>query len=676
MSSAKIVEVTVRHVADLEEVLVSISETATIREFKEILAQQVERPELVEVGEILRINVDGSTAPFKETQRIGNMRKLFGFKGCPLHPPAPERPPLSLDDFAEFDPDEEVIGSPRSVRACTLEGAAPEDLVYVPLESYQAAHIEPRISDLWYDFFEAIRQDVLRATRATRQLLIAEEEGRVGALLHNANETRIAGTGGNWCGVLDQSQYTKVHQFFRERNEMCNIDRIYKGATKPFRPNLKSAFFTDTGSFQDDDPVLAGDSSNDAARKLQSLLQYYNSIPNARKRVEEQRLKTRANGIVQYAEDTKKLHRDQSDTRRLLDHRIETAETQINIRDYEILENNAKRKETERVLHEATLAAKPHLKEPVCVGDSVTVYNMETVEDGDLSLNGRCGKVVNEDGSDDDEVEVRLPLPRGFETKVILRENLMHTELHRQLAIKTRNEFFAHKRGQIHDGQLDAEYARCDKMKELALRDQAVQERVHQHRNLKKLAFAREWTKRRVRWQLKNNSIVSNRKERSEAILNKHKAAADRVDTQHLIRQKTIEYKRELKTLMRVHADHAAKREKARQDARRDALGSELSRMSREEADPSPSPLRRSKALHQSLGSTGFETAPISNLLKQPRVVKRTARFDFPRVGSGMMSSSPTASTFSMSGTLSMPSTMRQSMSMPSFSSSQHASER
>lgn len=654
-------DVIVRHVTDLEEVVVTVLESASIKEIKEILAERVERPELTEVGEISRILPDGSTAPLKETSKVG-AKRLLGFKGCPLHPPPPELPPPSLEDFAEFDPEEEIIGSPRSVRACMLEGVAPEDLMYVPLESFALPNIEPRIGQLWYDFFEAIRQDGLQACRESRRLLIAEELGHIDALLQE--DARIAGTGGNWCGVLEHSRYDKVYQFFREQNEMCHIDRIYRNATVPYRPNLKSAFFTDSVSFNDDDPVLAGDTSDDAAWKLNTLLKYYNSIPGSRKHVEEQRLVTKANGVAQYEQNTKKLHRDQKELRRLHDKRIETAETQINIADCDILDTTEIRHNMENRLHEAQMGGSK-LKEPVDIGDRVTIHSMAEEM---ARMNGRSGKVVDE-GRHEGQLLVRLPKPRGFLEVAFSRDNLMHTELARQVAIKERAVFFAARREYIHERQLNSEFDRCEKMKEIMLHDQAVEERVHQHKSLRKLAFAREWTKRRVRWQLKNNSLVSNRNERNQAILNKHQAATDRVETQHLIRQKCIEYKREIKSLMRLHADLAAKREKARQGARRDALASELSHLSLE-ADPSPSPLRRHTGLARSLGSNA-DTAPFSNLLNKPRVMKRQARFDFPRMGAGFMSNSLMSASTGSGG-----SWMRQSNSMPSIGSSTGGDQR
>jgi len=617
--ASQYVDVVIKHVTDLEEVTVSVLESATIRDIKDALAEKVERPELVEVGEIVRVERDGSATPYKDQQKVLNTKRLLSFRGCPLHPPPPERPPLSLDDFADFDPDEEDVDSPRSLHACFLEGVAAEDLIYVPLDSYQESHIEPRIAELWYDFFEAVRQDCLKSCRATRQMLIAEEEGRFhksgpsrGTAVARHGDSRIAGTGGNWCGALGHSKYDNVQQFFMERNEMCNVDRIYKGAVNPCKPsNRGSRYFSNSASFEDYDPVRASDNADDAADKLDKLLSYYDRLPNAKKFVEEQRLKTKATGIVQYAKDAEKLHRDQAELRRLIECRIETAKAQC-----ELVDNDIQyRLDVRRDMEEQALESKP---------------------------------------------------PKNKLEEI------------RMVEIKKRAEYFAERREQVHLDQLDAEQLRRERMQNMTLADQAIQERVHQHKSLRRLGFAREWAKRRVRWQINHNSVTQNRDQWNQATLDKQQNATDRVNTQHLIRQKWIEYRRELKSLKRVHADLAVKRENARQDARREAVASELARIAREEAVPSTSPIRRnllssgnlsSAALSlQSVGSASVMTgtAPFAPHLKQPRVVKRIARFDFPRMGSGFLASSPTASTHSGNWSLSGASTLRQSMSMPS----------
>jgi len=279
------------------------------------------------------------------------------------------------------------------------------------------------------------------------------------------------------------------------------------------------------------------------------------------------------------------------------------------------------------------------------------------------------------DGEIQMQNDIRADMDRRF-----LESKPAKTKLEqiRNVAIKKRADYFAERREAIHEKQLDYQYMRCDELHRLTLHDQAVAERVHQHRSLKMLGFAREWTKRRVRWQINHNSISANRSAWNEATMQKQKNAAERVDTQHLIRQKCIEYRREIKTLKRTYADLAARREEAKQDARREAVAVEFSRIAQEEALPSPSPLRRSKtfstnSLASSAGSLPTvgsamdmsSTVPFSPLLKQPRVVKRIARFDFPRMGSGVMSSTSTSST--RTGNWSCPSTIRQSTSMQSL---------
>merc|ERR1719215_1154615 len=163
------------------------------------------------------------------------------------------------------------------------------------------------------------------------------------------------------------------------------------------------------------------------------------------------------------------------------------------------------------------------------------------------------------------------------------KTNITKLEQIRNVAIKKRADYFAERRDAIYEKQLDYQYFRCDELHRLTMHDQAVAERKHQHDSLRKIGFAREWTKRRVRWQLNHNSISANRGQWNQAILGKQQAATDRVETQHLIRQKWIEYRREIKLLKRTYADLAARREKARQDARKEAVAVEFARIAQEE---------------------------------------------------------------------------------------------
>lgn len=77
-------------------------------------------------------------------------------------------------NFEETNPDAK-ISSPRSLRACKLEGILPDELVYKPVEAFHERSLSPRLVKLRYDFFEAKRRDLLAAARRQRDTLLAEE---------------------------------------------------------------------------------------------------------------------------------------------------------------------------------------------------------------------------------------------------------------------------------------------------------------------------------------------------------------------------------------------------------------------------------------------------------------------------------------------------------------------
>lgn len=560
----------VRHVIDLEEVVVTCPEGANMRELKEILAVQVERPELVEVGTTHRCEPDGThSGALKETMKVKFFR-VIGFKGCPLHPPPPERPPATLEDCLDLDFDD-VITSPRSVQACVLEGIPVGDLIHVPLSAYTDQGTELRIAELWFEFFEALRQDFLASAIERRKGLARADDGTIYAISEGKtvdSGNRIGGYGGHFVGCLQHSQYPALLRFFREHDEMCSIDRIYKGISKPGKSSgPASVKLSRSVDFWDQDPVLYSNTADEAAEKLDDVLHGYKCTRDSHRFVEEQRLMTEANGVVQYAMNVKKLHRDQKETKKVIEHRIETQEVQIANADADIQYRNHLR----RGLDERALTSKAHKNK---------------VE------------------------QLRMP------------------------KIRERMDEFTQKRERIHEKQLDDEYSRCSRLDELTLRDQAVEHRVHQHRSKKALNFARQWVLRRTRWQLNRNVACQEQRERSSAIMARHAAAAERVDAQRLITQKCAEYKREIAALRRLHADLARNREKMRADARREAVSAEFSRLAKVSA---------SSLGH--LHKADVTLLPDSPWLKQSRIMKREARFDFPQMAKGFFAASPTAST-------------------------------
>lgn len=82
--------------------------------------------------------------------------------------------PCSLATFDETDA-RAVINSPRSLKACKLEGILPDELTYKPVEAFQDRALSPRLVKLRYDFFEAKRRDLLAAARRARDGMVADE---------------------------------------------------------------------------------------------------------------------------------------------------------------------------------------------------------------------------------------------------------------------------------------------------------------------------------------------------------------------------------------------------------------------------------------------------------------------------------------------------------------------
>lgn len=78
---------------------------------------------------------------------------------------------LSLDNFPEHDSGAR-LNSPRSLKACAVEGINPDDLTYKPMERFAEANLSPRLCKLRFDFFEAKRKDLTSAARRQRKTLM------------------------------------------------------------------------------------------------------------------------------------------------------------------------------------------------------------------------------------------------------------------------------------------------------------------------------------------------------------------------------------------------------------------------------------------------------------------------------------------------------------------------
>lgn len=668
---SRTVDVVVRNDArEPEEVTVTVPDRCYVRDIKEVLAEQINRPEILQ-ADLGKLIPDGSYFPLKDTTSMGT-RRLFIIKGIPLHPPPPPKPPSTVEDMDEFDPDE-LIESPRSIRACNLEGINAEDLTYVPYEDYSEAHpVDGRIAEMWHDFFEALRQDHLEAVRATRKLLIAQEEEAGSSFASTAYgsgsyslETVASGNAGGWSGSLEQCKYPRVHEFFLEQNEMSKEAHLFKNAHQPFRKGLHDRYSSSARRQQEDlEPIVAGDTAKDAADKLYNSIVELKQTPNSEKFVEEQRLKTEAEGIVQRHENSIKLHREQAEARRLMDKRIETAEVQIAIKDGEMEYTRWLRQGLEKRAFECR-------PPPTNEEDENRWPEGRTVWPWRDERQAAFRKELFFGGGQHSPEAMKLnehTLRVGGGHKLLRYINMD--------AAKQRAANWAKRREVVHENQLNYEHWRNDEQERMLLADQAIQERVHQHRNLHGLRVAREWTKRRIRWTQNTNGVGRNVAAWNAATLAKHQAADERIETQKVLKKKWIEYRRELQGLKRMFAELAVLREQSKAGARRDSISEELKRMSVEHRralnltsyprnEPTSPALSSSRKMDGTLlslsSSASVPTSPSVSGVQFRRAKKKQPRFDFPRMANAGSLALTDA------GSMKAPS-LRSSASAPSFS--------
>lgn len=102
----------------------------------------------------------------------------------------------SLLDFDEYDPTAEVE-TPRSLAACLAEGIRTKDLIYVPREAFDMPDLSDEVADLRYEFFEALRQDLIGLARAAYKAILAGKT--------------VQSNFGKGVGL----EYKSVHGFFR-----------------------------------------------------------------------------------------------------------------------------------------------------------------------------------------------------------------------------------------------------------------------------------------------------------------------------------------------------------------------------------------------------------------------------------------------------------------------------
>lgn len=569
-------DVVIKAADDVHEVTVHVPLKATLQEVKQALAKQIDRPEVMLHGRFVMVMPNGDRKPAVESQKLGPRRNLF-FEGAPLFPKPEEKPILSLDDYDPFD-EECIIESPRTLKACEMEGVDPEELFYVPLRAHVARGLSKRLVRLRHDFFEAYRQDTVDIVRRARNSIIGEDAP--------SWDMSVTQFGGNWGGTLSPQQYPLTHSYFEELRSLLTLDSLYerpkalpgkRGSNNRWTPGGTTKWEVDQNKpahilmyLTSKDADLDTDDVEWACEDCDENLKKLMKLP-AGKGEQVVGLPKRAQNMVtaQIPGERRVLRRRHRDVEEIVKNQVAIAEAQI---------------------------------------DNVN-WLIEDIQEAATSRLQRF----------------RKSMPQW------------ETELQRENSTKSRKrgEKWHAQREFIHQTLLDEQDSRNEKLQEMGVRDNEWERRIANMRALTKVHFARTWTDRRTNWGRNSLSVNKGMEAFNGAILHKQKEADLRVEDQRQRVQCLIDFKKEFKFLRKALTDLAAQRERNKQDARRQAISEEFLRMADEASDATRSPSRSlSRALDSSFGtSRGGSTASPSQT--------RGPRFDFGRFGAEHLALSP-----------------------------------
>ncbi|CAE7296738.1 gpt [Symbiodinium pilosum] len=255
--------VSIRALPSNEAVQVTVDRSSPLGDIKKVLADMFDRPEIATDGQFLKQMPNGATVKMHDAQKIGTRRELL-YEGPPLSAPSEGVPLTNLEEFDGYDENVEVL-SPRSLRALELQGVSADELYYAPAECFWEPDLDRRIMQLHHDFFEAWRQDTLSMCRAQRLRIVKQDVGADTELdkstrdwmksincskqddgvdqlsvsptsmprfLNTAGspEEQIAGTGGNWAGILEPHVYPLTNQFFEDLQYWMQMEKVLERA--------------------------------------------------------------------------------------------------------------------------------------------------------------------------------------------------------------------------------------------------------------------------------------------------------------------------------------------------------------------------------------------------------------------------------------------------------------
>lgn len=535
------VEVCVRHVSDPDEVIVFVHQLGDLRDVKEAVATAIRRPEVLEKGEIVVCLPSGVVVPCPDEQKLGS-RRMLRLAGVPLSEPPPDKA-TNLEDLDPYDP-EGIIGSPRSLHACELEGITAIDVIYTPLEVYLEEEVPEYIAQLRHDFFDALRLDFLAAAQATRRTLLDEANSPSKAIV----TTKAAGTGGGWSGSMAPSSYPAMESFLKEQRGFCNAEVSSNLRGKPTEPQGLHYGKSDRGgggrfgqgpphppgltrhaALQAQDDAVSDleedDMAYDASSKVNRLLGRLKRMPGSRHtvkneellRCEDQILKTKSEVVVQRRRNSLALEQQHDDEMVLVERRADIEDSQIRSTDAELDYQN-------------------YLREGM-----------------DSRARTNSGPWVG-----------------------VAARNVAPAIVHAEHCSRVRHI--------QHERQLVREHARVDDKEQRMHHDQVRAQKMKERTDHVRVKFARDWTEQRIAWTAANTRTAGKQRQWENKTFARLKQVQALRSQEVDRKEKYGEYRRELKELRAAFRLMTTQRQGRREDVRRALVSRELSRMA-EEAD-------------------------------------------------------------------------------------------
>lgn len=553
-----LVEVTVqaKSTAD-EKVLVRVRETVSLGEIKALLAGSIGRPGIQD-GRFVRFMPNGDTVNVSDSVKLQARRALI-FDGEPLYP-IPEKVYYSVEDFCEFDPAAE-ISSPRSLRACDIEGVLPEELAYAPPESFLSQTDSMAIAHLRRDFFEAFRQDCLVAVRRSRKMLIAEDEGEAERCEDNGNgDMRPRGSLGITGSLVtrerkpllglpvgSQNDYPTVLHFFKEMRRLVKLDRLPEFALQVPEPDYGGVTPV---KFSFPQQIVTGQ------RTLKDL--HWQSLSKSRRARGDELPKPKAPDFHD------KLMQDAEVGERAVFNATREAERRL-----------AKLRRMPRGGAESCRGVQLASAARAVANPRQNLRRLRKVHDAELDTID-----YKVEAAEVQQRAVDLEHERDAEQRKLVDERHLEAQgewacgvqkVNWELA-KACTEKWTRRREEIHELMLSGEDKRNDHVLMKTKEEHARAKRVAQLRDLRQAGYAKQWAERRIQWHA-NMEDTAGKYEAWQASVGHRLYAQDQTTAEiKKVQEMHVQCTGELRELRTVCAELMHLREKRRQAARRNAI--------------------------------------------------------------------------------------------------------